>query len=832
MTTDGSPLPRQDFLGRLWHALLGIEPRSPGAGPSGATTRLELTAMPGGGAALALLAAAVAVLVLLWWLPRREKAELSAPRRALLVALRALVLLALAAMLVEPVLVSTTRETVRSHLPIVVDDSESMRFSDPYTDESRAAALAAALKLGSKEGRSPVDRLRGTPRLDLVKGALGARLGDLGRGRDVFLYDLESAARSTGAAAPARARRLDEIGARRPVSPLGDAMRGALAAHRGRPVAGIVLVSDGRSNAGEDPIRVAESASRLGIPIFPIAAGAEEGPRNVRVAEVEASPVVFARDPMTLAVVVEARGLRDAEADLILEQRVNSGDWENVANQRIALGEDGVLKRTTFRIVPKVIGQYEYRARVENAGPELTRDDNSATAAVRVVRQQIRVLMIAGSPSPEVQFLRNALQRDQHVEFAAWLQHADPGYRQAGDKPIARLPNDADELGRYDALVLIDPDMRALGPQWPELITNFVGKEGGGLIFIPGELYSQQLFDADDASEAAGGRWTRVLPVVREPGLFRTEAEVRLTTQTTYALDLTPEGRGDPIFEFHPDPLRNRAILASLPGMYWSFPVTRARPGATVLARHGDPRMQNQYGRHVLLASQLYGPGRTVFIGFDSTYRWRYLSEDYFDGFWARLIDRVGRNKALGGRFPFQVHLGKTAYRVGDRVSIGVRFTEAAAVAEASGLAAELEVEGQAPEPLVFERAADDPALLTATVPAERAGAYTLRITPATGADPGAATRVSTTTFRVEPPRREVDEPSLNRGLLADLARMTGGRVIGLGEVGKLDEAIPMREVTRTIELRDELWDAPLIYAIIILGLTSEWIARKVFRMV
>ena len=90
--------------------------------------------------------------------------------------------------------------------------------------------------------------------------------------------------------------------------------------------------------------------------------------------------------------------------------------------------------------------------------------------------------------------------------------------------------------------------------------------------------------------------------------------------------------------------------------MYWSFPVTRARPGATVLARHGDPRMSNQHGRHVLLASQLYGPGRSVFIGFDSTYRWRYLSEDYFDGFWARIVDRVGRNKALGGRFPFQVH--------------------------------------------------------------------------------------------------------------------------------------------------------------------------------
>jgi hypothetical protein len=234
----------------------------------------------------------------------------------------------------------------------------------------------------------------------------------------------------------------------------------------------------------------------------------------------------------------------------------------------------------------------------------------------------------------------------------------------------------------------------------------------------------------------------------------------------------------------------------------------------------------------VLLASQLYGPGRTVFLGFDSTYRWRYLSEDYFDGFWARLIDRVGRNKALGGRFPFQVHLGKTAYRVGDQVTVGVQFTDPAAVAEASGLSAELEVAGQPPEPLRFERSPDDPGRLNATFPAEKAGAYALRITPATAADAGASARVSTTSFRVEPPRREVDEPALNRPLLADLARLTGGRVFDLAGLDRLDGAIPTREVTRTLEDREELWDAPLLAAVIVLGLTSEWVARKIFRMV
>jgi hypothetical protein len=675
-----------------------------------------------------------------------------------------------------------------------------------------------------------VDRLRETPRLDLVKTVLNPNLGALARGRELFVYDLETAARP-GAGRSARSRPLEEIQPNRPISPLGDALHGVLAAHRGQPVAGVILATDGRSNTGEDPLRAVEAAVRRNIPVFPIAAGADEGPRNIRLAEIEVSPVVFVRDPMMLAVVVEARGLRDTEATIVLEHRINEGPWEPIGTQRVALGEDGILKRASFRITPRVMGQYEFRARVEDAGPELTKEDNVATAAVRVVRQQIRVLLIAGEPSPEVQFLRNALMRDQHVEFAGWIQHSDPGYRQPGDRPITRLPSNETELRHYDALLLVDPDLRALGVQWPEMIQHFVGQEGGGLIFVAGELYSQQLFEGAD-SKAPGGDWTRILPIVRDPGLYRSEAEVRLSSQTTYILDLTPEGRGDPVFEFHPDPIRNRAILTSLPGMYWSFPVTRARPGATVLARHGDPRMANQHGRHVLLASQLYGPGRTVFIGFDSTYRWRYLAEDYFDGFWARLVDRVGRNKALGGRFPFQVHLGKGVYRVGERVSAGVRYTDPAALAEAADLTAELEIAGQPPEPIRFEKSPDDPGLLTTAFPAQQAGAYSLRIVPAATADLGSGVRVSTTTFRVEPPRREIDEPALNRPLLADLARVTGGRVFDLADLRRLDEAISMREVVRTLETRDELWDAPLLFSIIVLSLTVEWVLRKLSRMV
>lgn len=107
-----------------------------------------------------------------------------------------------------------------------------------------------------------------------------------------------------------------------------------------------------------------------------------------------------------------------------------------------------------------------------------------------------------------------------------------------------------------------------------------------------------------------------------------------------------------------------------------------------------------------------------------------------------------------------------------------------------------------------------------------------MRVVSSTAADAGSGVRASTTTFRVEPPRREIDEPALNRPLLAELARLTKGRVFELSDVDKLDGAIPTREVTRTLETRDELWDAPLLYAAVVFGLTAEWVLRKMSRMV
>ncbi|HVW36419.1 MAG TPA: hypothetical protein VHB99_03905, partial [Pirellulales bacterium] len=132
---------------------------------------------------------------------------------------------------------------------------------------------------------------------------------------------------------------------------------------------------------------------------------------------------------------------------------------------------------------------------------------------------------------------------------------------------------------------------------------------------------------------------------------------------------------------------------------------------------------------------------------------------------------------------------------------------------------------------LAFEPLADDPSLLEAAFTASEAGAYTARVVPSTAAELETGLRPATLAFRVEPPQAERDNPTLDRPLLDEIARASGGSVLAIAERDKLPGAFRTHQVTRTLEYRDEVWDAPILCGGIMLFLTLEWLLRKKYRM-
>ena len=360
------------------------------------------------------------------------------------------------------------------------------------------------------------------------------------------------------------------------------------------------------------------------------------------------------------------------------------------------------------------------------------------------------------------------------------------------------------------------------------MLTRFVGEAGGGLVYIAGESATEKLFGR---KYRTADTLLKLLPVSRGAGYFRLRSEQRLAATTEWRPRVTAESLGDPVFRFADEPRRNERILEHLPAMFWYFPVEREKPGATVLARHSDPRMSNQHGRHVVMATHLYGPGRTIWLGMDSSYRWRFLNDQFYDGFWARVVDRAARGKVLGGNQAFSLSADRTSYAPGGLVTLTARFrSEQDRDSGLDLLAGEVETEEGDVEPITFTPAPGDELAFEAQYRIQRGGPHFVRAWPSDS--PQANTKAATLAFRVELPNLELARPSQDRPGLTGLASATGGKVFDLWAFDRIADQIVIGRVPVVDRERQELWKAPVLIALFFLFLFLEWVLRKRYLLV
>ena len=774
--------------------------------------RLDWPSAPTGDAALFSILAVVAAAVAVISLYRIDTSRSAGWAKVVLPLLRLAAIAIAVAMLLRPVLVFEEAVEEPSHVVIAADVSESMTARDSWPNATAATATAEQLALDS------ADALRDTPRFELAHLAAERLSEPLAAGGDriVHFHPFGGRLADEVAAFP------DSLDAPSATTAVGKAVGDIVAQYEGRPLAGIVMLTDGVST-----VKTSLSAIDTGrVPVFAVPVGTVEGPRNVRVAEVEVSPFVFVDDDAEVTARIVHRGMPDQRVRVQFERRTGGGVWTlfHEEDRLLDAADNQITVEATFREAKP--GPVEFRVLASVEGKELTADDNVAFAQSTVVRERLRVLLIAGSTFPEIQFLRNAYFRDKTIELSSWLQTASPSYRHPGNDPIRRLPTTAEEINAYDCVILYDPNPSLWPANFPELLEQFVMQAGGGIALIAGELETERLFDQQDDPALS---WMRMLPVVRERGLFRSAVQMKLSASTPFSLRITPAGQSSEILRFDEDIERNRQILEDLPGMFWHFPVTRAKPGAEVLAVHGDPRMRNEYGQEILVAEQRVGPGRTLFLAFDSTYRWRYRNEDAFDGFWRRVAGRAGRAKRLGGGYPFKLSTTRSEFQPGGEVQVTARFLAPdGPEAAADQLVGEVQRGSDEPQPLTLEPTGQRGEFAGSFLP-EREGTHLARVW-LSEAQQGA--RAATLPIEVRDAGRELVDPTIDRDALGRLAASSGGAVVELASLASLPDRLTMGRVVRTTESREEIWNAPIVWGTLFVLLCLEWWLRKKARLI
>ncbi len=663
---------------------------------------------------------------------------------------------------------------------------------------------------------------------------------------------------------------------------LAMAIREGMGSVRGDRIAAIVLVSDFRHTDGDDPREAAMLADERQIPIYTLGVGDTERLPDVRVVAMSAPDTVWGGDPIEISATVETTGMANQAMNVALKMYEDGREVQHRRQQQqVTVAADGRPMQLRFEVDPleapededaeegrqvTFIVEAEPAIDIEDVTPETSQFRRRARQ-VEVLSKQARVLIVAGSPTWEYRTVRALLERDDTVDLSAWLQSMDPRMQQEGNTPIERLPQayrdergEGYELAEYDAIIMFDPDPEPrldetqFSSAWNEALEAYV-RNGGGLLYVAGPKYTGEFLSGTHPHVAD---IAELLPVsmgdAARDALSRRTDHLTASFQTQYPLRPTPDADTHPIMQVAETPEENRAIWESLPGVYWAFTARKALPGYRTLLEH--PSMDELYRGEdnepgPLLVAGSYHSGRTVYMGFNSTWRWRRVGENavYFDRFWINMVRYLTQGRHDGDDRRGQILLDRSRYRIGERVQ--VRASISGEEAEAMNLGDTLTAnwfvirdDGSRSSPARLEmrklprgEAGPDqvaPAYqYEGTIIPREPGDYEIAVDLPTTDRPVRITR----NFNVEVPMVEYEDPTFDPAMwqaLASADPADPGRRLAylLDDAASIPADIEAEPETTIIpRTPQKLWDSPLVLVLLVTLLTLEWALRKGFRL-
>jgi hypothetical protein len=241
--------------------------------------------------------------------------------------------------------------------------------------------------------------------------------------------------------------------------------------------------------------------------------------------------------------------------------------------------------------------------------------------------------------------------------------------------------------------------------------------------------------------------------------------------------------------------------------------------------------MRNNYGGHVLAAVQFAGSGRTGFIAFDGTWRWRRFGQEWFERFWVQTIRYLAEGKLLGGKGRGALLVDKDRPAIGDAVVVSARLLDQRyEPVREERITGWYEAEGDRRE-LTLLATPQRPGWFEGRFVPDRAGRYRIGITPpgSAGDGEGALER----DVMVSRPNLEIMQPQLHKAKLQGLAEQSaGGRYWEVDQAAELAKAIPdLHEVVPIRSRPVTLWDNSKMLALLVGLLAVEWALRKWNRL-
>jgi len=765
----------------------------------------------------ALLLAAGALLI--WSYRRAPRTETI---HALAFCLKLLGLLILALCLIEPLWSGRQAKSGANLFVVIADNSSGMNIRDRGSTQSRGELLQAALESGTSDWLALL-----AENFQLRQYLFDSRLR---RTTDFAELSFDGTATALGTALKTLGERYD-----------------------GRPLAGMLLMTDGNAtDMGDRP------ADLSGLPpIYPVVIGQARPPRDIALTNVTVSQTSFEDAPVTIQAEVAATDCAGQRVSIDLME--DSGRL--VERQQWDVRQSDERHVARFRLRPERAGVLFYQLRVAGASNDPQPDDSDTASEATLANNERallvdrgrgphRILYVTGRPNWEYKFLQRALNEDEQVALVGLIRVAkrEPKYDWRGrageqsnplyrgfdpteqdepeqyDQPVlVRLntrdenelrhgfPKTREELFEYHAVILDDVEAEFFSHDQMDLLRQFVTERGGGFLMLGGkESFQPRTLQH---TPIAG-----ILPVY----LDRLPNE-RLTPQMR--LHLTREGWLQPWTRLRDNEDEERQRLAEMAEFRVLNRVRVAKPGARIVATVGDGQEQ----QFPALIVQRLGHGRTAALTIGDIWRWGMRNPETredMDKFWRQTLrwliadvpDRVAfqaRHKPEETSQPtrLQIRARDRRFEPLDNVSVAIDVREPG---------------GQSVR-LIAEPAMNESGLFEALYVPRKSGGYLARatVTDANGIELDQAA----VGWAVDLEAREFQSVKTNRPLLERIARQTGGQLVAADNLNRFAADLPHQEVPITEVWTKPLWDLPgvlpTLFLFVVTCLVLEWALRR-----
>ncbi len=684
----------------------------------------------------------------------------------------------------EPAITVAELKSQQNIIAVVVDDSRSMGIADAGAD-AKTAREAAAVKL-LQDGVLAGLQKKFQVRVYRVDGGLAR---------------VDAAERLVSGTGPGAAATHLSAGLRQLVTETSDL-----------PVGAVVLLSDGAENSGGIDVETVNALHDRRLPVHTIGFGREKAVRDVEMDDAVVAAKAMADSRLAATVSFDQRGYAGQKVTL----QVKDGD-KLLAAKDVTLAPDGVRMDETMYFNAGDAGVKSIGFAVQPLVGEKSAANNAVSRLVDVSGEPRRILYVEGEPRWEFKFIRRAEAEDKGVQIVSMLRTTENKiYRQGIADPnelADGFPVKAEELFKYDAIVLGSVEAQYFTPVQQELLREFVDKRGGGLLFLGGRF---ALGDGGWASSSLADLFPTFLPNAK--GAFHRDAAT---------VQLTAAGMESPITRILDDRSANEARWRKLPYLADNEDQGAPKPGATVLA-------QMVAGRAMpLLVTQSYGRGKTAVLATSGTWRWHMSSElgdPSHDLFWQQLLRWLAKDSPgqVVATMPQQTlmddgHVHLTA-AVRDK-----EFTpsgEARVSAHVIGPEGLSEVVDLAPVP-------NSPGMFAMDWTAEKPGSYVAEVTAGSEVK-GSAQELGkdVLAFRREDGVAENFHTEQNRELLEKLSEETGGRYWRESELERLPREISYSEAGISVRDTKELWDMPVVFLVLLGLMSADWLLRRKWGVV